>query len=223
MEIIEEALAKGQKILSEHESKLLLTAAGVPVTKEILATSLEEAVKSAEKIGYPIVLKGSAPELAHKTEFNLVKLHLKNSAEVTEAYIKIMEGMSNYRKGVLVQEMVTGIRELVVGLVRDSCFGPCVMFGLGGIMTEILRDVSFRVAPLTLQDALDMQDEIRGRKILDTFRGQKAADREALARILISVGEIGLNDQRIKEIDINPLIITNEGELVAADALIVLQ
>jgi len=128
----------------------------------------------------------------------------------------------NGRAAILVQEMIKGKRELMVGLTRDAQFGPCVMFGLGGIFTEILKDVSFRLAPLTQRDALEMMADIKGSKILDAVRGMEAVDRDATARILMEVGRIGLENDRVKEIDINPLIIRG-GIPVAVDALVVLQ
>jgi len=129
--------------------------------------------------------------------------------------------VENNEKAVLVQEMIKGQRELVVGLTRDPQFGPCVMFGLGGIFTEILKDISFRVAPLEKHDALEMMREIKGHKILDAVRGMPAADIDALADILIAVGRIGLENDDVKEIDINPLILQGS-KPVAVDALVVL-
>ena len=125
-------------------------------------------------------------------------------------------------KTVLVQEMIKGKRELVAGLTRDAQFGPCVMFGLGGIFTEILKDISFRVAPLEKLDAMEMMQEIKGHKILDSIRGMDAADLNILADILIALGRIGLENENIKEIDINPLILSG-GKPVAVDALVVLE
>ena len=130
-----------------------------------------------------------------------------------------MEGSEG---AVLVQEMVKGVRELVVGLTRDPQFGPCVMFGLGGIFTEILGDVSFRVAPLTRNDALEMMQEIRAHKILDAVRGMEAVDRDRLADMLINVGRIGLDNENVKEIDINPVVISGKKPM-AVDALVVLE
>jgi len=129
-----------------------------------------------------------------------------------------MDGKEN---AVLVQEMVKGQRELVIGLTRDPQFGPCVMFGLGGIFTEILKDISFRVAPLEKRDALEMMREIKGQKILEAVRGMPAADLDMLAELLINVGRIGLENEQIKEIDINPVIISGS-KPVAVDALIIL-
>jgi len=130
--------------------------------------------------------------------------------------------MNGNEKAVLVQEMVKGKRELVAGLTRDAQFGPCVMFGLGGIFTEILKDISFRVAPLEKRDALEMMQEIKGHKILNSIRGMDAADLNILADILVALGRIGLENENIKEIDINPLILSG-GKPVAVDALVVLE
>lgn len=219
--ILKEALKKGQKNLSEHQSKLFLEAHGVPVTREEMAATPDEAVKIAKKIGYPVVLKGESPELTHKTELNVIDLNVVSDEQVRAAYDRIMGTGVVPKGGILVQEMIKGQRELVVGLSRDPQFGPCVMFGLGGIYTELLRDVSFRVAPLSEYDALQMMEEIKARKILDEFRGKPAVDRKVLAKALIAVGQIGLDYEEVKELDINPLIISGN-KPVAVDALVIL-
>lgn len=221
MKIIKEAIKRGATTLSEYESKLLLAEYGIPVTAEKTATTEDDAVKAASKIGYPVVLKGSGEEISHKTEFDLIALDLKNESDVRQAYQKLTSNPKAPVNEVLVQQMVKGERELVVGLNRDPQFGPCVMFGLGGIFTEILEDVTFRVAPLTRWDAMDAMDDIRGKKILDAFRGKPPVDREILADILIAIGKIGLDHDQINEIDINPLKIL-DGKPVAVDALVVL-
>jgi len=221
MTIIEDALKRGAKTLSEHESKLFLAAHGIPVTREKVVTTEDDAVSAAAEIGYPVVLKGSGEELGHKTELNLIAMDIRNENDVREAYKKLTANRKVPVREVLVQQMVKGERELVVGLTRDAQFGPCVMFGLGGIFTEILEDISFRVAPLSREDAMDMMESIRGKKILDAVRGKPPVDREALADILIAVGQIGMNYDQIREIDINPLKIL-DGKPIAVDALIVL-
>lgn len=223
MELLEKALKKKQSTLSEYDSKQLLQSYGVPVTREYLVRSAKEAVAKAAELGYPVVLKGCAAALAHKTESDLVRLALADAKAVRRAFKEIKANAGMKLDGVLVQEMVKGQRELVVGLIRDAQFGPCVMFGLGGIYTEILRDVSFRVAPLEKRDALEMMDEIKGKKILDAFRGMEPADKETLAQALIALGEIGLQHPQVKEIDVNPLILKKSGEPVAVDALVVLE
>ena len=221
MKIIEDALARKQKALSEYESKQVLASYGIPVTREALASTPEEAIKIAKEFGFPIVLKGCSPDLTHKTEMNVIHLNLKNEEEVVRAFQTLSANPAIAKGNILVQEMIRGQRELVIGMNRDPQFGPCVMFGLGGIFTEILRDVSFRVAPLEKRDALEMMDEIKAKKILDPFRGSPAVNREVLAKALIAVGQIGLDCDAVKEIDINPVIISND-KPVAVDALIVL-
>lgn len=222
MDIIKKAVKKGQKSLSEHESKLFISSYGIIVTKEELASSEEEAIKIANKIGYPVVLKGNSPELTHKTEMDVIELNLSNDDEVKAAYKKIMKTGVVPKGGILVQEMVKGQRELVIGLIRDPQFGPCVMFGLGGIYAEVLKDVSFRVAPLTEYDAMQMMEEINAKKILDEFRGKPAVDKKLLAQALINIGKIGLEHDAITEIDINPIIIKGD-KPIAVDALIILE
>lgn len=221
MSIIEDALGRGAKTLSEYESKKFLEDHGVNITQERTVTTEDDAVAAAAEIGYPVVLKGSGEELAHKTEMDLIALNLRDEAEVREAFKNLTSKTEVTVEEVLVQQMVKGDRELVVGLTRDPQFGPCVMFGLGGIFTEILEDVAFRVAPLTEWDATDMMNDFRAKKILDEFRGQPAVDRDALAKILIAVGQIGLDHEQVKEIDINPLKIL-DGKPIAVDALVVI-
>jgi acetyl-CoA synthetase (ADP-forming) len=220
MKILEDAVSRGARTLSENQSKQLLTEYGVPVTRETIAATADEAVKAADAIGYPVVLKGSGEQISHKTEMNLIALDLSGEAEVREAFARLTS--SDEVDEVLVQQMVKGDRELVVGMTRDAQFGPCVMFGLGGVFTEVLQDVAFRVAPLSRRDAMEMLDDIRARKILETFRGKPAVDREMLADILINVGRMGLEQDSIREIDINPLKVPG-GKPVAVDALVVLE
>jgi acetyl-CoA synthetase (ADP-forming) len=222
MKIIKDAIKRGDKALSEYESKLVLKEYSIPVTKEFLAKSLNEAKSFAKEIGYPLVLKGASSTLTHKTELNMVEVGIKDEAELEKAYKGIEERGKGKLDGVLVQEMIKGQRELVAGLIRDPQFGPCVMFGLGGIFTEILRDVSFRVAPLEEVDAYEMMDEIKAKKILQEFRGKPAVNRKVLANILVNLGKIGLEIDEIAEIDINPLIIKDDTP-VAVDALVVLK
>jgi acetyl-CoA synthetase (ADP-forming) len=223
MQIINNALKEGRTTLTEYESKQVLASYDLPVTREKLVSSLEDLLKAAEQIGYPLVIKGSSAEIAHKTETGLIRVDVRNDEECTLAFREISAAMNGAGDGaVLVQQMVKGQRELVVGLTRDAQFGPCVMFGLGGIFTEILKDTVFRVAPLEKQDALEMMQEIRANKILEEIRGMAAVDKDILAEMLTTVGRIGIENDRIEESDINPVIISG-GKPVAVDALIVLQ
>jgi acetate---CoA ligase (ADP-forming) subunit beta len=142
-------------------------------------------------------------------------------AEADQAFTELLERIQDQGKAVLVQEMVKGKRELLAGMTRDPQFGPCVLFGLGGIFTEVLEEVSFRVAPLDRRQALDMMEETKAKKMLEAFRGMEAADKDLLVHILIQLGQIGLDQEKIKEIDINPLILSGP-KPVAVDALVVL-
>ncbi len=222
MDIIKKALDRGAKNLTEYDSKKILKKYKIPVTSEKTVTDVEDAVRFADEIGYPVVLKGSGEELSHKTELNLVHLNLNNEESVRKSFNELISNQKAGVKEVLVQEMITGDRELLIGLTRDVQYGPCVMFGLGGIFTEIHNDVTFKIAPLSKYDAMEMMEEIRGKKILGSFRGKTPIDREILAEILINIGQLGLENSEIKEIDINPLKIKN-GKPVAVDALIVLE
>jgi acetyl-CoA synthetase (ADP-forming) len=222
MKIIEDAVKRGAKSLSEYESKLVLAEYGIPITGEAVVTTADDAVAQASKIGFPVVLKGSGETISHKTELNLIALDLKSEEDVRQAFNELTGNKKANVKEVLVQQMIKGDRELMVGLTRDAQFGPCVMFGLGGIFTEILEDVAFRVAPLSDYDAGDIMYDIKGKKILDAFRGKPEVDRKILADILKAVGQIGLENEQVKEIDINPLKLV-DGKPVAVDALVVLE
>lgn len=219
LNIIKKAVKDGRKTLSEYESRLVIESAGVFVAAAALTKNKEDAIQEAEKMGYPVVMKGCSAELSHKTEAGMVALNITNSDEVAQIFDELT-GKAKNLDGVLVEKMVRGSREFVIGLSRDSSFGPCVMFGLGGIFTEALKDVTFRVAPLTREDALEMIDEIKTKKLLGEFRGSPAVDREALAKALIGVGDLGIKYDSIAEIDINPLIICGD-KPVAVDALVV--
>jgi len=222
MEIITNALKEGRTVLSEHESKEVLAYYQIPVSREIPVDNTEELIAAAQEIGYPLVLKGCSSEISHKTEKGLIYLDIRNENEARNAFDKITKDIGDLKGSVLVQEMIKGQRELVIGLTRDPQFGPCVMFGLGGIFTEILKDISFRLAPLEKRDALEMMQDIKAHKILDAVRGMEPADKEMLVDILINVGKIGLENKEVKEIDINPVILSG-GKPVAADALIILE
>ncbi len=218
---IQIALAKGQRALNEYDAKRFLAGFGIPVSRETMVWDAKGAVAEAERLGFPVVLKASGATLHHKTEAGGVALDLRTAQEVREASSPLLEIPGC--EGLLVQEMVRGDRELVCGLIRDVQMGPSVMFGVGGILTEILDDVVFRIAPLVTADTLEMMKEIRTAKILGSFRGQPPVDTEALSRILIALGEIGLQYEDVRGIDINPLKIRADGSPVAVDALIVLE
>ncbi len=222
MGIIDDAISRGQNSLSEYEAKKFLAEHGILVTREELVKNVGEALEAAERVGYPVVLKACGAGITHKTERNLVKVKLETPEALEKAFLEVEKNLGDEPyDGMLIQEMVEGEREFVIGLVRDPQFGPCVMFGLGGIFTEVLKDTSFRVAPIEKYDALQMMEEIRAKDLLGPFRGKPAVDKDLLAQELIAVGDIGMKYDQVKEIDINPVIISGE-KPVAVDALVVL-
>ncbi len=214
-------IERSHRALSEHESKKMLAEYGIPVTQEILAQSKDQAVSAANEIGFPVVLKACSPELMHKSDAGCVELNLTSDDDVAKAYDRILSSASVELEGVLVSEMISGLRELVLGLTREPQFGTCVMLGLGGVMTEIFKDTVFRVAPFDQVEAEDMIKELKSRAMLDEFRGERPADMKAICQCLISLGKIGLENPDISEIDINPLKIAKDGQVTAVDALII--
>ena len=222
MDTISNALNQGRKTLSEYESKSILRAYEIPVTKEFSVEDIENLNAAIGEIGFPMVMKGCGAELSHKTERNLVRIGIRNEVEAIQVFEELSGLVSDDNGTVLIQEMVQGKREFVVGLVRDPQFGPCVMFGLGGIMTEVLKDVVFRQAPITESEAVLMIESINAKKMLGTMRGMPQVDITRLADIIVKVGQIGVDNEQVKEIDINPLII-KEDSPVAVDALVILQ
>ena len=220
-DMIKSALAQGQSAFSEYDSKQFLSSYGIPVNREVIARDADSAASEAVKIGFPVVLKASGPKLFHKTEVGGIALNLRSVEEVKKEGKRLLKIQGS--EALLVQEMVMGTRELVCGLTKDPQLGPCVMFGVGGIFTELLNDVAFRIAPLTNWDALEMLQEIRTRKIMESFRGEAAVEVELLSKTLVTLGEIGLKFEDVSEIDINPFKIRSDGKPVAVDALIVLK
>lgn len=220
--ILDNARRAGKRSLSESDSKKVVRTYGIPAVREIVAADAEEAVKAAEKLGYPVVLKAHGAAITHKTEGGLVHAGLCDADAVRNAAKEISQYAGAERDGFLVQPFVRGKREFVAGLFRDARFGPVVMFGAGGVFTEALSDVAFRLAPVEKCDAAEMLEEIRARKLLDDFRGERAANREALIQTLLGLSQIGIDHPEIAEIDINPLIATPDGDICAVDALVVL-
>ena len=223
-------LSKKRKILTENESKELLSQYGITPTKEVLVSSSEEAVEIATKIGYPVVLKVDSPDIPHKTDAGIIKLGISNKTELTDAYNAILANAKKYApkakiKGVLVQEMVRDAREVIVGMTHDPQFGPAIMFGVGGVFVEVFKDVSLRVAPLSRADAEEMVKEVKGYEILKAFRGKPEADIEGIIDVLLKVSQLALDlGDSISEIDINPLMVLDKGKGVkAGDALVVLR
>lgn len=206
--------------LSESRSRLLVSEAGIPVSNWETADSTQEAVSLAKNLGFPVVVKLCGDEIAHKTERGLVRLNLNTEEAVEEAADELLSSVTadDGEVTLLVSEQIRGNRELIVGLVRDEQFGPCVMLGIGGILAEAVADVAFRLAPLSRSEASDLIDDLSMQSLLDSFRGEPAVDREALINVLCVLGDLG-SDQEILSVDLNPLIVTN-GVPIAVDALV---
>ncbi len=220
--MISRVKAEGRQTMTEAESKKLLADYGVPVVRDKIAASAGEAVSFARKIGFPVVLKGYGSRLSHKTERGLVKVNLKTVKEVREAFHAVQVSAGKDWEGSLISPFVQGNREFVAGLLRDPQFGPVVMFGLGGIFTEALADAAFRIAPLDEWQARRMIEEISARKLLSGFRGEAPADVDQIVKVLLGLSRLGLEQPDIREVDINPLIVTPRGKVTAVDALVVL-
>lgn len=224
--IFEEARREGRSYLLEPEAKSICREYGIPVTKFRVATTPEEATRFAEEIGYPVVLKIVSPDVLHKFEVGGVILDLKNGKSVQEAYDMIL---LNFKKrkpdvkilGVLIQEMAPQSTEVIVGSTKDLQFGPALMFGLGGIFVEILKDVTFRIAPISELDAREMITEVKAYPILRGNRGQHPADIDAIVEILLNTSRLVMDHQEIKELDLNPILVYEKGAKTV-DARIVL-
>lgn len=221
-------LTPGTK-LTEYIAKQVLRAYGIPTTKENIATTPEDAVRVADTIGYPVVMKIESPDILHKTDAGGVFLNVASAEQVRENYTRLINNAKTYKpdadiKGVLVQEMLQTGTEMIVGIGKDQVFGSTVMVGLGGIFVEALQDVSLRVVPVSPLDAEEMLDELKGKRVLEGIRGQAPADKQAILDIILRVSQLANDFPQIAELDINPLIVFSEGKgACAADALIVLQ
>ncbi|MCC7486385.1 MAG: acetate--CoA ligase family protein [Burkholderiales bacterium] len=226
---LESARGAGRTVLSEAEAKRLLAAWGVPVTREIAAATAPAAVEAAAKLGYPVALKIDSPDILHKTEARAVRLGLKSAPEVAAACDEVMANARAYRadariEGVLVQEMVAGGVETIVGIQYDPQVGPMLLFGTGGVMVEVYNDVALRRCPVTRSGALEMIAEVRGAKLLRGFRGEPPADIDALADALERASYLAVHAAgTLAELDVNPLVVLPAGQGVkAVDALAVL-
>ena len=218
----------GRATLSESESKQLIAAWGIPVTQEVRVDSAEAAVEAAQRLGYPVVLKVDSPDILHKTEAGVVRLGVRDAAQVRTAYAEILACATAYApnatiSGVLVQEMVTEGVEVIVGVSYDAQLGPTILFGSGGIMVEVYNDVALRRCPITQAEARTMLSDVKGARMLHGFRGRPAADVEALTQALVHVSHLAVQlDGRLAELDINPLLVLPAGRGVkAVDALVV--
>jgi acyl-CoA synthetase (NDP forming) len=208
------------KILTEHDTKKILSRYGIPVTQGSIAKNAEEALHIASSIGFPVAMKISSPDISHKSDVGGVVLNVRNE-DVKDAFSDMISRVKKAVpganiEGVLVQQMAPSGHEVIVGLKKDAQFGHALMFGLGGIFVEVYRDVTFRVVPIRKREAFEMISEIKGYPILKGIRGRKSADIDSIVDVLISVSSMAMTENII-ELDINPLIV-NESGAFAVDA-----
>jgi acetate---CoA ligase (ADP-forming) subunit beta len=225
--ILEKASNEKRTLLTEIESKDLLKAAKIPVVETKLATSKAEAVELAKKMGFPVVMKIVSPDVVHKSDAGGVKLKIENATQAGKAYTDILAAIKkHYPKakiiGVSVQKMAKQGIEIIIGMTKDAQFGPVIMFGLGGILVEVLKDVSFRIVPLEKRDAAEMITEIKGFPVLKGYRGQDPADIPYLEDLIVKVSDFVDKNPEIKELDLNPVFAYKDGA-IAVDARIILE
>ncbi|MBW6462121.1 MAG: acetate--CoA ligase family protein [DPANN group archaeon] len=211
-------------LMTEHDSKKMFSSYGISVTKEFVAKDRHEASVYAERIGYPVVMKVMSSDIVHKTDSGGVVLNIHDSDDVLRAYDLIIKNVSKSNphakiEGVIVEEQVAG-HEIIVGAKIDPQFGPVIMVGLGGIFVEVLKDVSFRVVPITEKDADEMIHELKAFSVLEGVRGQPKADISKIIKALVAVSKLVQDNPNIQELDINPLMVDSK-RAVAADARII--
>lgn len=224
--IIEGARKQGRTLLTEIEAKQVLEEAGVPVSPARLAKTADEAAQVASSLGFPIVLKIVSPQITHKSDVGGVALNLNSADEVKAAFERVVASAKKADpkatiEGVAVQRMERAGTEVIVGMTTDPQFGPVMMFGLGGVMVEILKDVAFRVVPINERDARQMIDEIKGKPLLDGYRGSEPADIGKLRELLLKVSSFIEAHPEVAELDLNPVFAYKDGA-IAVDARIVL-
>ena len=226
-QITDRARSEDRSVLTEIEAKQLLKQAGLSVVETELATSREEAIAISQKLGFPVVLKIASSDVVHKSDAGGVKLGLKTSRQVGKAYDDILRAIKQQYpeakiQGVSVQKMARPGVEVIIGMSKDAQFGPVLMFGLGGILVEILKDVSFRIVPLARRDAREMVREIKGYPLLEGYRGQEAVDVANLEELILKVSSFVEQHPEVKELDLNPIFAYSDGA-VAVDARIILE
>lgn len=224
--IITAARSENRTYLLEHESKTIMQIYKIPVTRFEVAETVDAAVKAAEKIGYPVVLKILSPDVIHKSDIAGVLINLKNADEVRSGFQTIITNVKKYKanariRGIFVEEFAPKGIEVIIGALKDPQFGPALMFGLGGIFVEVLKDVSFRVAPITKFDAQEMIQEIKGYPVLTGIRGQEASDIQALVNILLQISKLVMDYPVINQLDLNPVFSYPKGAK-CVDARIIL-
>src|SRR4030042_3001289 len=226
-EILRQARKGNRANLTEIESKELIKNAGIPVVETKLARTKAEAVSLSKKMGFPVVLKIVSPDVVHKSDSGGVRLGLINAVQVGKAYSEIISAIKKHYpkakiEGIEVQKMAHPGVEVIIGMTKDEQFGPVLMFGLGGILVEVLKDVSFRIVPLTKRDASQMIKEIKGYPLLQGYRGQEPADVPFLEDLMLKVSDFVDKSPEIKELDLNP-IFAYKNKAEAVDARVILE
>jgi acyl-CoA synthetase (NDP forming) len=224
-EVLDRVKSEGRTSLTAPEAKAVADAYGIPVPKEGVATSAADAAKLASDMGFPVVAKIVSPEILHKTEAGGVLVGLKSADDVQKGYETIVANAKKYDakariQGVQIQHMVKGGQEVIVGAVSDPSFGKLVAFGLGGVLVEVLKDATFRLAPASKEDALSMLDGIQAAEMLKGVRGSDPVDRDALADVIQKVSQLVRDFPEISELDLNPVFASKDGA-IAADVRIV--
>jgi acyl-CoA synthetase (NDP forming) len=225
--MIDKARSEGRVVLTEVESKEFLKSAGIDVIDTRLTASKEEAISVSRRLGFPVVLKIASADILHKSDEGGVKLGLSDAGQVGEAYGQILKAIRKKHprakiQGVAVQKMARPGVEVIIGMTKDAQFGPVLMFGLGGVLVEVLKDVSFRIVPLSRRDAAEMLREIKGYPLLKGYRGQEAVDITRLEKLLLKVSDFVEKHPEIRELDLNPVFAYSDGA-VAVDARVILE
>ena len=225
--ILEQALRQGRKSLLETEAKTVCREYSIPVTRFELARNEADAVKYANEIGYPVVLKIVSPDIIHKSDVGGVVVGLGGADDVRRAYNHILVNVKRHDGkarivGILIQEMAPPATEVIVGAIKDPQFGPAIMFGLGGIFVEVLKDVTFRIVPITEDEASEMITEVKAYPLLKGYRNTPPADTKAIAKILLNTSRLVSDYPSIKELDLNPILVYEHGAK-AVDARIILE
>ncbi len=225
--IINNALQEGRLNLLEPEAKSICIQYDIPTPAFDVSSNSEEAKNFANKLGYPVVLKIVSPDILHKTDAGGVAVGLENDAEVKKEFEEMLQRVKNYKKdakivGVLIQKMAPSSTEVIIGGLKDPQFGQTLMFGLGGIFVEVLKDVTFRIAPISSKDAREMIREIKAYPILKGYRGQPAVDEEAIINILLNTSRLMMEHPEINQLDLNPIMAYDKGASVV-DARIILE
>ena len=225
--IFKEAISEGRSSLLISEARQICSFHNIPIPTSFVAKSVKDALKAGSKVGFPVALKIVSPEILHKTDVGGVALNIADGNALKEAYQKMRIEVSKNKPdaeilGMLVEKMMLPSTEVIVGGIRDSQFGPCVMFGMGGIFAEVYEDVAFRVAPIDKIDALNLINDIKGSKILKGFRGEPAADTEAIVNVLLNVSSLMIEHDEISQLDLNPIIVYPDSAC-AVDSRIVMK